>query len=199
MNHHLHILHLEGNTENDKTNTVANIRLGRLMKELEGQGIKDYTIMPGFYDPVNTKEAIHKGHRMIVELAKKQGFENCIIAEDDIVFSSPNSYKYFLSCIPDSYDLFCGLFYAGELKDNRVMNGASGIMTLYSIHNRFYDFFLSLNNNTHIDRELGLTAFEHEYYVVSPECVKQRGGYSHNLKRDMYYEPYLEGKTLYGQ
>lgn len=199
MNTHLHILHLPDNTEDEKTNSVSRKRLENLIEELEHQKISDYSIIEGFYEKINTKKAIHKGHRLIVELAKKQNFPNCIIAEDDIVFTSPNSYKYFINNIPESYDIFSGLMYVGQSdENNKILNGASGIMTLYSIHSRFYDFFLSLDVDTHIDRDLGNTAFEHEYYVCDKVVCIQRGGYSFNLKKEMYYDDYLADKPLYG-
>lgn len=199
INEHLHCLHLFGTTPDEKINSIADIRLGRLLKELKTQEITDYSIIGGYYDPFNTKQAIHKGHKAIVQSAKDKGLPNCIIAEDDIKFSSPNSYKYFLSQIPEFYDIFSGLIYAGAVEHGRVMNGASGIMTLYSIHNRFYDFFLSLDVNTHVDREIGLTAFEHEYFVCEPMVVEQRGGYSFNRRQILFYDVYLEGKVLFGQ
>lgn len=199
MNEHLHILHLYGTTPDEKINSIADIRLGRLLKELKNQNLTDYSIIGGFFDPVNTKQAIHKGHKAIVQSAKDKGLKNCIVAEDDIKFSSPNSYKYFLSQIPEFYDIFSGLIYAGAVENGRVHNGASGIMTLYSIHSRFYDFFLRLDVNTHVDRELGLTSFQNEYYICQPMVVEQRGGYSMNLKREMWYDAYLTDKVLYGQ
>ncbi len=199
MNSHLHILHLPPITGRPKTDKVSEVRLDKLIKELNSQEITDYSIIDGFYERRNTKKAIHGGHKKIVELARAQEMPNVIIAEDDIVFSSPKSYEYFLSQIPESYDLFCGLIYAGKTENNRVISAASGIMTLYSVHSRFYDFFLSINSDTHIDRELSATALQHEYYLCNPMVVYQRGGFSHNLNRIMFYHEYLRDIKLYGQ
>lgn len=196
----LHILHLGLKaTEDEKINRICDNRLFNLLKELHNQGIDDFKIIDGFYDLKNTKEAIHRGHNRIVEMAKNKKLPYCVIAEDDIVFSAPGAYKYFLSQIPKSYDVFCGLVYAGQVEDNRIMNSASGIMSLYVVHSRFYDFFLSLDTNTHIDREIGSSAHKHEYYVVNPYVVTQRGGFSINLGREMFYTDYLQGKKLFGQ
>jgi hypothetical protein len=193
---HLNILHIPFTNEK-KIDDVAEERLKNLFIELDKQGITDYSIIEGFYDKANRKQAIHKGHRKIVQLAKDKGLGNCIIAEDDIVLSSPNAYKYFLSQIPESYDLFFGLIYAGTVENNQVKNGMSGVLTLYSISSRFYDFFLSLDTNTHLDRELGNTAYKHEYFVCNPEVVEQRGGYSFNLRQIMFYSTYMENKIMY--
>lgn len=198
MNTHLHILHLFPNTENDKVNNVAQQRQDNLLIELKNQNITDYSLIPGFYDPINTKQAIHKGHHAIVQMAKDKGYENVLIAEDDCCFTSPNSFQYFLSQIPKSYDLFFSLIYAGDIVNNRVMNGFSGGCTLYSIHSRFYDVFLEQALNSHVDRELGNLCFKYEYFVVPQYCVVQRGGWSFNLKQSMFYDAYLVDKKLYG-
>jgi hypothetical protein len=187
MKDRLNILHLSRRED----------RYEKLMDQLQTNSISKYTLWEGFDDPTNVKQAITRGHKEIIRFAKISNHENCIIAEDDIVFSHPNSYKYFLSQIPESYDLFCGLIYAGDVFENRIMNGMSGTQTLYSIHNRFYDFVLGLDDNDHIDRNLGNYAFEKEYFVCDPMVCTQSGGYSDNLRRVMYYDVYLEGKTLY--
>lgn len=198
INKHLNVLHLFGNTDNQKVNQVANQRYENLLKELDEQNIKDYTIIGGHYDLINTKRAISKGHHLIVQLAKDRGFENVIIAEDDIQFTSQGAWKYFLSQIPKSYDLFFGLIYHGEIKENRVVNGFSGGMSLYVCHSRFYDTFLEQPIDAHVDRNLGNLCCNYEFKVIPEYCVTQRGGYSMNLKREMYYHEYLRDKKLYG-
>lgn len=189
MNTHLNILHLERRKD----------RLLHLATQLEFNRIEDYTIIHGFED-ANTKQAITKGHKLIVSLAKEQGFENCIIAEDDLVFSARGAYDYFLTQLQemDDYDLFCGLIYHGTVnEENRVLNGMSGTMTLYSIHQRFYDLLLNIPDNVHIDRHLGQFAYEKKYYICNPMVVYQSGSYSDNIKKSMDYSPYLDGKTLF--
>jgi hypothetical protein len=196
MSNHLNILHIPF-TGIKKIDEVAEIRLNNLMYELSKQGIADYSIIEGFYDAKNTKQAIHKGHRRIVELAKKNNLDRVLIAEDDIVFTHPNSFNYFLSQIPESFDIFSGLVYSATMEGNRIKNGGSGMTSLYVVNSRFYDFFLSMNIDNHIDRELGLTAYKHEYYVCQPMPVIQRGGFSINKKQTLFYDAYLQGKKLY--
>lgn len=197
INPHLNILHLPPNTPDPKVNEVSKYRYDNLIEELKIQNITDYSLIDGFFDPVNMKMAIHKGHRKIVQSAKDNDLPNVIIAEDDIKFTHPNSFKYFLSQIPESYDLFCGLVYSAEVKDNRILNGGSGCATLYVVNNRFYDFFLSMNIDNHVDREILLTGYKHEYYVVNPYVCIQRGGWSHQLRQEMFYGEYLRDVKLY--
>lgn len=196
MSNHLHILHIPF-TGIKKIDDVSDVRLNNLLIELEKQGVKDYSIIEGFYDSKNTKQAIHKGHRRIVQLAKEQNLPYVIVGEDDLAFTHPNSYNYFISQIPKSYDVFSGLVYSAQMKGNRIMNGGSGMTSLYIMNSRFYDFFLSMNIDNHVDRELALTAYKHEYYVCSPMPVVQRGGFSINKMQSLWYDVYLEGKQLY--
>ena len=188
LNSHLNILHLKRRQD----------RYDNLMKQLASNNITHYTIWEGYDEPKNVKQAISKGHRHIIGLAREQGLKNCIIAEDDVCFTHPNSYQYFLDQTPDDYDLFFGLVYSGNVnEENRVMTGMSGIMTLYNINSRFYDFFLDQPNDQHIDRWFGNFCHQYKFYVVPKYCVYQLGGYSDNLKRKMWYDVYLDGKELY--
>lgn len=189
MNTSLAILHLERRED----------RLRDLMEELSHQQITDYTIIPAFYNKSNPKLSINQGHKFIIQLAKEQGMENCIIAEDDICFTAKGAWQYFLSQIPQDYDMFCGLILNGEVRNNRIMSGMSGTQTLYSVHSRFYDIILQLDANSHIDRNLGSLAQNFKYLVCDPMCCIQRGGYSDNLRMNMYYDVYLEGKKLFGR
>lgn len=199
MNRHLHILHLFGATGNSKIDEVAKQRYINLMGQLQDQNITDYTIFAGEYDEVNTKKAINKGHKAIVQSAKDKGYKNAIIMEDDCCFTSKFSWRYFLSQIPNDYDLFTALIYSGDVDEShRIKNGMSGTHTLYSIHNRFFDFVLNQPDDVHCDRNAGMYAYLHKYYVCNPMCVYQKGGYSFNLRQSMTYEPYLIGKKMYG-
>jgi len=193
---HLYVLHLPF-TGIKKIDDVAEVRLNNLLIELKKKGIKDYSIIEGFYDAKNTKQAIHKGHRMIVELAKKNNMPFCIVAEDDIVFTHQNSFNYFISQIPESYDIFSALVYSATMEGDRIMNGGSGMTSLYIVNSRFYDFFLSMNIDNHVDRELAITAFKHEYYVCNPMVVIQRGGYSIQKRQILYYDEFLRDKKMY--
>lgn len=140
---------------------------------------------------------ISRAHKQIVRQAKATNMKSVIIMEDDCLFTHPNSFKYFISQIPANYDLFMGLIYAGHIENNRVLNGFSGGLTLYSIQNHFYDIFLSADENDHIDRWCGKIAHLQNYIVCHPYVVTQSGGYSDNLRRQMTYDNYLIGKEIY--
>lgn len=135
---------------------------------------------------------INRAFKKIVSYAKERDLHMITIGEDDLVFTSPGAWKHYLNNIPDSFDLYLGGIYAGQLEGNRIVNGYSG-HTLITVHQRFYDFFLSMPDTDHLDRALGNHAHEKEYIVSLPFCVRQSGGYSDNHGRIATYEAYEQG------
>lgn len=168
-----------------------------LVRQLEWNKVP-HIFWEGIDNPNNVKESITKGHKRIIQYAKDNNLPFINIAEDDLVFTHKDSYKYFNEQVPEDYDLFFGLIYAGSVEENQIKNGMSGTMTLWKCHNRFYDHILNLPDNCHIDRELGGTAFKHKYFVCPEFCCVQSGSYSDNLRRSMDYSPYLIDKKMYG-
>lgn len=132
---------------------------------------------------------INKAFKNIVAEAKANNFPMVCIAEDDMIFTAPGAWRYYLDKIPSSFDTYLGGIYSGQLNGNRIVNGYSG-HTLITVHERFYDFFLSVTDQDDLDRRLGNYAFEKEYMVCWPFCVRQRGGYSDHHGRVAAYETY---------
>lgn len=185
----LNIIHLPQRTD----------RLQSLMEQTNEQGIP-YKLWDGIlYKPAHT--GISKAHKQIVSWAKFTGKPFVAIAEDDIKFFCKGAWKYFISKIPKSFDLYCGVILHGQTEGNRIVTttGMSGTNTLYIIHERFYDFFLSIDESKHLDRELGRFSNINEYYVCDPMVCTQMGGYSDNHRQVYHYDGYLVGKKLYGQ
>lgn len=139
---------------------------------------------------------INKAHKAIVQYAKDKGLPYVIIAEDDIVFADKGAWEFYLKNMPTDFDLYLGMVYSAQVEGNRIINGFSGL-TLYAINSRFYDFFLSMPPAVHIDRHMGQYAYKYKYFICPEYVCYQSGGYSDNLKRQMTYEPLLEGKVMY--
>lgn len=193
MNTHLNILHLPKRTD----------RLENLMKELEEQEITDYTIIEGIENFLVFRD-ISNSHKKIIRLAKQQKISNCIVAEDDIKFTSKGAWKYFLSQIPKSYDIFFASLYEGKVDDNNRLLASekqkdmlSGL-TLYSISERFYDTFLNISDMNHLDKNIGVLADKYEFYVCPEFCAIQMNGYSDNKKIHCNYDHYMKGRKLFG-
>lgn len=153
----------------------------------------DAVYWDGIVIPRNPIQSISRSHKQIVRYAMVNKLKEIAIAEDDIIFTSLNSWKYFLDHKPETFDLYLGNHYGGipVPPDNKIY-GFSG-MTIYIIAERFYKTFLSANEKRNIDGALtGLG----EYYVCKPEISKQRHGYSFNRKRIVNDDHYLAGRTF---
>lgn len=192
----LNIIHLE----NDQNFPHRELREQSFLRQIQEQGITDYLVWPGIYDKHYPKQGICRSHKAIVRDAMDNNLPCCLIMEDDCVFSAPGAFDYFISQVPEEFDLFMGLIYVGEVVENRVMNGFSGGVTLYIVHNKFYETFLELPDNVHVDRELGETCFKHQYYVCIPYVVMQFSeNYSENMKRVMDYSEYHKTMSFYNK
>jgi hypothetical protein len=170
-------------------------RLLGFCNEAKAQGF-GFKLWEGVQGNLTPAQNINESHRRIIQDAKDNGYEKCFVCEDDCRFSSPSAWKYYLSQMPDSWDLYFSMLYSGEIKDNRIINGFSG-MTLYCCHSRFYDFFLSMPPHVHCDRWLGMAAHEKEYYVCNPFVARQCGGMSNNMNQVMNYSVFEEQMDFY--
>ena len=151
----------------------------------------------GIVNPVMPFMGICQSFKRIVYYAKQNNLDRVIIMEDDCIFTKPNSYEYFLSQIPNEYDLMMGMVYEGNLNsENRIVSGFSG-MTLFSVNKRFYDYFLQIRETNNIDRELGKFCDTKEYYVCDKFVAYQQNGYSDNKGRYAGYEHLLKGREMF--
>lgn len=146
---------------------------------------------------------ISRAFKQIVRYAKENNLDCITIGEEDLEFTSPNAWKYYLENIPQDYDIFLAGIYSGQLEGNRIVNGYSG-NTLITVHSQFYDFFLSASEDPnglgqgHCDRWLGNFCFEKKYFVCLPFVVKQlNNSYSENHRRIQNYDAYEQNWEYY--
>ena len=146
---------------------------------------------------------ISRAFKQIVRDAKKNDLPMICIGEDDLFFTAPGAWQYYLDNMPDYFDIYSAGIYNGTLQKNRIINGYSG-NTLITVHSRFYDFFLSANEDPlklglgHLDQWLGNFCFEKKYIVCLPFIVKQTPNYSENHRRVLNYEEYEKSWQYYG-
>lgn len=168
-----------------------------LIPHLDHMGVKRI-FWPGiegehFYPFVN----IMRAHKRIVQMAQFKGMPRITIGEDDIRFSKKGAWEYYLSQIPDDYDMFFGMVYCGHIPDNRIQTGFAG-MQLYTIHEKHYDFFLNASEEMHIDMYLGEWAYKHGYFVCNPFVCYGVAGFSDNQKRHWEHTLDRLPNKLYG-
>lgn len=195
----LNIIHLSPNNplfdERQKNNLICRELL--LKKELEEQDCEDYKIWDGIYNEKYPFIGVCQSHKQIVRDAKEKGLKQVVICEDDIKFTDKGALKYFLDNIPESFDLYFGMSYSHHDYAGNKMNSFFDGMTLYMVHERFYDTFLSLNEFNHIDRELSNLVLKYEFFVCKPYVCEQYDGYSFTAKKERNYGYRLQGKSLF--
>lgn len=182
--------------ENNKINIIYDNRnsddYGRLLGEFMAQSvIPKYK----FWDCVIINEgmdsvvrSINASHKMIVRWAKENNMPYVIIAEQDLMFTCDTAWEYFLSKMPKSFDIYLACSY---IPNNDIICG----FHLYILHGRFYDKFLDIPDNQHIDtaaNDLG-----GEFVFCKPFPALQRIGYSANNKVVVDYNKVLKDEDTY--
>lgn len=166
-----------------RLNIISDIRLIErqqpLLKEMERQGIIEYTLWPIIHDPESVIASISKSHKQIVQWAKDQDLPEVAIAEDDLFFPAPDGWKRFLEDTPPMpFDLYLGGTYGLNKPITGIIERINGLH-LYIIRKRFYDAFLSVPEDKHIDVALDQMGV---YYVEYPFVALQRAGWSSNSR-----------------
>lgn len=171
--------------------------------ELARQGIENYQVWGAVYGGGSTVEAnINAAHKRMVRAAQSQGLEAVCILESDVMFPHPEGWKYFLGNKPDHFDMYLGGVYSlNQGAQDRLEPGACDIhnfagMHCYIVHERFYDKFLSVPDDRHID--LVLAGFG-VYKVCYPFAAIQRPGWSANRKMKVNYnDNIITNRQVYG-
>ncbi|MBL0096190.1 MAG: hypothetical protein IPP46_06550 [Bacteroidetes bacterium] len=179
----VHIIHLKHRKD----------RLQLLDLEIVKQNILNYTIWEGILDIENPKRGIAKAHKKIVEWARNQNLQSILIAEDDVKFTAPRAFEYFLQNEPKEYDLYLGGIAYGNINSDNSTDDFSGAH-FYKINQKFYDIFLSVPEEKDIDRSL---ANKGKFIVCDPFIAVQQNGFSDNQKREQNYDLYLQNRRLF--
>lgn len=165
-------------------------------RQVQEQGIQA-KYCPGVIDLNMPFKGVHQAHRNIIFNAKHRGLPMVAIAEDDIVFTAPGAYDYFIQNIPEDFDLYLGGITQGHIDPNgqtRIFTG----MFLYICHERFYDTVLNLNIQTHIDAEIS-TRTKGVFKVCDPFVCTHADGYSEQKRTNVSYSHYFNGRNLFGK
>lgn len=203
----IHVINLDRNQPTDPyappklTEEIKASRDARALSVVKQSKLYGFAVRfwPGIISEKNTFPAINitRAFKKIVQHAREEKLPMVTIAEDDFVFTSKQSWKYYLENLPDEFDMYLGGVYHGEIDGNRLVGGYSG-NTLITIHERFYDFFLTAEENNHLDRWLGEFCMEKLYLVTIPFVVKQMWGYSDCKRRKVTYEMHENWEYYHG-
>lgn len=169
-------------------------RFDRLRKELDRQKwVPDIQMWPAvFLD--KPYRGIMEAHKQIVRHAKEGEMPFVWIMEDDIRIPNIYGLEFFVEQRPDDFDIYLGGIYAGGILPNGAVKNFSGLHC-YMVHERFYDTFLSVPDNTHLDRAL---RGKGKYVVCQPFAAIQYNGYSENTGQIENYDHWLKKYKIYG-
>lgn len=162
----------------------------QFMMEFANQGISDYKVWEAVIDRPTVVEAINASHKRIVSWAKDMGLAEVCIAEDDLMFTCGDSWRYFLNSKPENFDLYLSSTYIVTEPLSKICG-----FHLYVVHEKFYDTFLSAPNTAHIDtvmEELG-----GDFKFCYPFPALQRAGFSANNMAQVNYNQNLDKKHWY--
>lgn len=178
--------------ENNPRYPHREMREKSFIEQMKQEGC-EYFVWPGVMAKPKLA-GINAAHRQIIRYAKENNLPEVCIAEDDFKFTAPGSWKYFLDNKPQEYDIYTSSYYSGKHDDNFVVKGFRGL-TLYCVHKRYYDTYLSLPENRHID---GAIAASGAVVVVSPKFVTfQMPGWSE--QRGQFAENKIKNKEFFTQ
>lgn len=175
------------------------------IRELVRQGISNEIDQPELFNPVyntiSVEQSINLSHKRMVRTAKERGLPEVCILESDAMFPAIDGWDYFLANKPETFDIYLGGVYGlNQTARNRLEPGVMPLhnwegMHCYIIHHTFYDKFLSVPDDQHIDVVLaGLGNFQ----VIYPFACIQRPGWSATSKKNMDYNTILDKKDVHG-
>lgn len=162
----------------------------RLLHEFNEQGIDDFKFWEAVVLKDSVVDSIAASHKMIVQDAKDNELEICVLAEQDINFTCPTSWHFFMNKKPKEFDLYLWGSYITPISNNQVCG-----FQLYIIHEKFYDQFLSVPKNQHIDTYMN--ELKGDYKFCYPFAALQRPGFSANNREQVNYNSILQPEDIY--
>jgi len=179
----LNIIHLNSRAD----------RMSLLREQLSFQGISAYRIWDGVVNEECVCTGISQAHKNVVRQAKELELAEVLIAEDDLCFTAKGAFKYYLENKPLNFDIYLSGICYGEIKKDNSVDEFIGT-TLYMVQRNFYDKFLLLPENRHLDRALKNLG---RFIVCNPFVARPYNGFSDNMKQYMNYDFCFRDRTLY--
>lgn len=169
-------------------------RARSLYRELEGQGIREYKIMPAVKRRQTPVANISEAHKRCIQYAMDEGLSRIVIMEDDIHFVAPDAYKRFIEGVeylPEDWELYFGGVYDGDIEMINERIGVSKNISglhCYMVNSSYYGTLLSAPGNVNLDKWMtGERQGNTKAHVLYPMVALQHDGYSDNVQRETDY------------
>jgi len=177
--------------------------INALLLELSKAGLSNVIIQDGYYDDENSKTNIACAHKRCVIHAMDNDWPYAIILEDDVWFTHPDSWDYFIKSmnkLPQDWDIYTSGYYSVSKIEPEYQNierviGFCGLHC-YAVSKKFYVEFLKCPPKNNIDwwssqrgRSLCFTCY--------PFAAIQKPGYSENVSEYKDYSKLLIGKKIF--
>lgn len=162
----------------------------RLIDEFASQGITDYHFWEAICNKNSVVESINSSHKMIIRWAKGNRKPFVVIAEQDLTFTDKGAWDYFIDNVPLTYDIYLACTYIPPISNNQICG-----FHLYVVHEDFYDKFLAVPDNQHIDT--AMNEIKGNYKFCYPFPALQRSGWSFNNKAICNYNSVLKPEDIW--
>lgn len=169
----------------------------RLLEEFIGQSIiPKYKFWNCIINKDSVVKSINASHKMIVNWAKDNKMDYVVIAEQDLHFSCPTSWEYFLRNKPFNYDIYLACSYIkNSIPNTEVLENLICGFHLYILNSCYFDTFLSVPDDQHIDTAVG--DLKGNFVFCKPFPALQRVGFSANNKTIVNYNAILQPEDIY--
>lgn len=155
-----------------------------------------YKFWEAVVDRDSVVKSINASHKMIVRWAKENNMPMVAIAEQDLEFTCDKSWEYFSEQMPQDFDIYLGCSYIkNAIPNSDVVDNFICGFHLYVVHEKFYDAFLSVPDDAHIDTAVG--DLKGNAVFCKPFVALQRVGYSANNKTVVNYNVILKEEEIY--
>lgn len=171
-----------------------------LIKQLAQQKVQ-HRLWYGFKVDGKPFTGISRAHKQIIDFAKNSQLPYVTVAEDDIKFTSPKSWKYYIDNMPEEFDIYLGSVSGGVVDEAAGTVAWWSGMILYTVHQRFYDAFLKADEQKNIDKWLSGTGLEEierllgrppVYKICYPIAAICVDGFSDNSKKEVSHDQYFK-------
>lgn len=154
-------------------------RAEQCLQEVERQQIPVTRYWQPVPDTKSVVRSINLSHKAIIQYAKDNRLPEVCVLEDDVFFPAADGWQYFLRNKPSDFDIYLGGTYALEYPVTNPISRIDGFHC-YIMAERFYDTFLSVPDDVHIDTVLDGKGLFHLCY---PMAAIQRPAWSYNLNQ----------------